>query len=128
AAERRGKGVEVEQHLREIAAAENSHVWTPALAGSRDDVGEAVAIDVAGGNTDAAAEIQIVGEEAGEQSAAGAGKDLDVRSAAGAGGGNDVGKAVAVDIAGRHKHAAAKTGIVRQEAAQSGRQRLEGHA
>ena len=74
--------------------------------GPGDDVGMAVVIEIAGGHEDTAAEAGVIGEEAAD----GAGKLLagqavehtDVRPAARTGSRDDVGRAVAVDIAGRN--------------------------
>src|SRR5207249_2820702 len=77
-------------------------------AGARpgDDVGQAVAGDVAGRHGDAAAEAGPVGKVAFQQRAVLAAKDLDVRPAAGARPGDDVSEAVAIDVADGHVDAA----------------------
>src|SRR5262249_42757717 len=74
-----------------VLAAEDFHVGSAAGACPGDDVGEAVAVDVAGGHVDAALEVRIVREETGEQVVdVGRVEDLDVRTAARAGRHDDV--------------------------------------
>ena len=96
----------------------DADVGAAAGAGAGDDVGAAVAVDVAGGDADAAGEAGGVGEEARRSARCrlGAAEDLDMRPAAGAGAGDDVGEAVAVDVAGGDEDAAGERGAVGEEA------------
>src|SRR5262249_61086199 len=75
---------------RAVLAAEDLDVRRDARPGAGDDVGGAVAVDVAGGHEHAAGERPVVGEETPDQGAGEAVEDLDVRAAGGAGAGDDV--------------------------------------
>src|SRR5205823_3238975 len=94
---------------------ERLDVGAAARPGAGDDVGPAVAGQVARGDEHAAGEGPAVGEEALDAAAGGAAEHLDVRATARAGAGNDVGLAVAVHVAGGHGHAAAKQRVVGEE-------------
>src|SRR5207244_230224 len=80
-----------------VFAAENADVGTAAGAGAADDVGEAIAVGVAGGHANAAREARIVGEEIVQQRVAWAAEDRDVRTAARVGSDDDVVAAIAID-------------------------------
>src|SRR5262249_5081785 len=82
-----------------IDAAKRPDVTTPAGAGAGDDVGPAVAIDVARSYVDAAAEAGVVCVKAPQHATVHSAKRLDVRRPAGACAGDDVGPAVAIDVA-----------------------------
>src|SRR5204862_6308688 len=94
--EARVVGEETRQQ-RKVLAAEDLDVRAAAGAGPGDDVGEAVAVDVAHGHVDAAAEAGVVGEEGADEGAGLAVDDLEVRPAAGPGAGDDAGGAAALD-------------------------------
>src|SRR5690606_8699125 len=85
---------------RARVAAEDLHVRPGAGPGARDDVGTPVAVHVARGHGDAAAERRVVGEEGGGFGPGRATEYLHVRTAARAGAGHDVRVAIAVDVAG----------------------------
>src|SRR5262249_48282860 len=68
-----------------VEAAEDLHVRPAARAGARDDIGVAVAVDVAGGHVDAPGEARIVGQEGPEDGQRRAVEDLDLGAATGAG-------------------------------------------
>src|SRR5205823_8042670 len=87
--------------LRVGGAVEDLDVGEGAGVGADDDVGHAVAVNVAGRHEDAAAEAGE-GEEAADQLAGLAVEDLDVGRAALARAGDDIVDAVAVDVAGGH--------------------------
>src|SRR4051812_7730769 len=93
-------------------------------AGAGDDVGPAIAVDIAGSQINAAAETGAVGIEAANRSgklrSRASAEDPHVRSAAGAGSRDDIGHAVAIYIARRHANAAAKIASVSEEASQLG--------
>src|SRR5205085_9261131 len=115
------EGEEAEQlGLEVVRAAEDGDVRAAAGAGAADDVGEAVAVHVGRGHADAAGEVHVVGEEAG-QAGLGvvlAGKDGDVGPAAGVGAADDVREAVVVRVAGRQRHAAGEAHVEGEEAEQ----------
>src|SRR5204862_13079 len=75
---------------RTVPAAERLDVRPAAGADAGDDVGEAVAVHVAGRHVHAASEVRGVGHELADQVAGPAVEDLDVRAAAGAGRGDEV--------------------------------------
>src|SRR5262249_52320779 len=90
------------------AAVEDAHARRPARGGAGDDVGLAVAVDVAGRHAHAAG----VGlGDAEQQGAIDAAEDLDGAAAA-VGTSDDVGVAVAVDVPGRDKDAVGLAGGV----------------
>src|SRR5262249_9189653 len=109
---------------------ESKDVRSAASTGAGDDVRQATAVGQAGSHPYAAQEGWIVGEEAGQESSVGdlgVGLDLvefgavdglDVRPTAGACSRENVGVAVAVEVPGRHIHAAGKGRSVCEEAAQ----------
>src|SRR5260370_1016642 len=66
AAEVRVEGEEVFE-ARQVGAAENAHLRQRARAGPCDDIGPAVAVDVAGADAHAAGERRQEGEEAPQQ-------------------------------------------------------------
>src|SRR5207248_5459152 len=107
-------GHEVHQH-RVVFAAEGDDVGAAALVGADDDVGEAVAVEVAGRHVLAAGEARVVGEELADQVAGAAVVDVDVRPAARPGGRDHVRDAVAGHVAHRHAHAAGEGGRVGEE-------------
>src|SRR5207244_7711043 len=82
----------------EIDAAENDDLRPAAGAGAGDEVGRAVAVEVAGGHVDAAAERGGVGEHVADGGEVLAAEDADARPAAGAGAKADVGEAIAVEL------------------------------
>src|SRR5207253_8948203 len=98
-------------------AVEDAHVGRAALALADDDVGPAVAVDVAGRHVDAVGEVAKGGEVL-QQRAVRAAESEHVGAAAHAGTGDDVGPAVAVDVAAAHADAAREGGIVREEVVQ----------
>src|SRR5262249_37886761 len=107
-----------ERHEQPAAVtAKHLDVRAATLAGPGDDVGTAVAMEVAGGYVPAAAESRGVGEESEQSPPAGSAECPDVRAAAVAGAGDDVGRAVAVDIADRHTHPTAEGRVVSEVAA-----------
>src|SRR5262249_51066776 len=108
-------GVETAQH-GQIGPTEDHDVRVGARARPGDDVGVAVAIDVAGRHGNAAEEARGVGEEAGDLRPGDAVEDLDVRAGARADAGDDVGDAVAGDVAGGHVDAAREGRAVGEEA------------
>ncbi len=65
--------------LVQFGAVDDLDVRAAAGAGADDDVGAAVAVDVVGGDGDAAAEAGVEGEEAGQQAVVAAVEHLDVR-------------------------------------------------
>src|SRR5262249_35696481 len=102
--------------LRAVDAAERFDVRSAAGTRAGDDVGHAIAIDIAGRDIDAAAEASAIGEETidevgqpcrGEQ-VAGPIEDADVRPAAGPSRGDDFRVAVAVKIGCGDSHSAAE--------------------
>src|SRR5262249_11493170 len=109
-------GVEV---LNDAAAAaiEHLHVRATARARPHDDVGPAVAVDVARGHVHAAGEARVEGVDAQDEAAVPPADDLHVRAAARPGPGDDVRKSVVVNIADRHGHAAAEGRVVGHELA-----------
>src|SRR5262249_46703044 len=68
---------------------EDANLGSAGRARSSDDVWHAVAVDVAGGDTDAAGETWVVGEEFVGHAAKQAIEDTDERPAAGVGPGDD---------------------------------------
>src|SRR5207247_657882 len=107
-------GEEVKE-WRVVRAAEDDDVRSAPRVGADDDVGEAVAIDVAGGDERAPGEVGIIGEELADQLARPAVVDVDVGSAARARRGDDVRDAVAVNVADGHADAAREVRIVGKE-------------
>src|SRR5262249_55724389 len=106
--------------LRRRHPVEDADLGPAALAGGDDDFVLAVAIDVAGGDVDAASKEGVKGEELGEDSLGAGVEHLDVRAAQLAGARDDVGLAVAVDVAGRHADAAAEVRLVGEVLADDG--------
>src|SRR5262249_44054152 len=98
--------------------AEDLHVRATTRAGAGDDVGLAVAVDVAGCHRHAAVEVDVVGHEAHQQRPVLAAEDLDLRPTPGAGADDDVRGAVAVDVGRGDVDAAAEGGVERHEAHQ----------
>src|SRR5207245_3091540 len=111
AAEQEVVGEEAEQHLAGRAA---EHLDVRAAAGARagDDVGNAVAVHVTRGDINAAAEGRVVRHELLEHRPGDAVEHADVRAAAGSRTGEEVGRAVAVEVGGRHADAAAERQVV----------------
>src|SRR5207302_4016730 len=103
-----------------ILAAEDIHVRAAAGVGADDNVGEAVAVDVARSHVDAAAERGVKGHEIadrpGELVARRAVEDADVGTAARPGAGDDVWGAVVVHVADRHANAAREARVLGEEA------------
>jgi hypothetical protein len=117
----RGRGVvsgEAAQE-RSVLAAEDLDLGAAAGVGAGDDVGSAVAVNVAGRHEGAAPEGGVVGEEAAQRPGeAGAGlavEDPDFRGHAGSGGGDDVGGAVVVEVGLGDADAAQEGGVVGEE-------------
>src|SRR5207249_2577150 len=81
-----------------------------------DNVGEAVAVHVAGSDVDAAGEGHVVGEKLPEKGAVTAVVDMNIRPAAGTRPGDDVRHAIAVDVADGHTDAAGEIRGVGEEA------------
>ena len=108
-----GEGVKGRQRFRRPAA-EHFDVRPRPGPGRSDEVGPAVAVDIAAGDVDAAGEPRVVSEETAErprdQIAADAVVDFDVRTRPRSGRGDQVGDAVVVDVPRRHPHAARVTG------------------
>src|SRR5262249_9638446 len=107
-------------HLGQVAAVEDRDVALPVRAGPGDDVGPAVAVEVAGRHEHAAAEVRPVGVEAGQFHPGDDAEDLDVRVGPRPRPGDDVGDAVAVEVAGRHPHPAGEPRVVGHEADERG--------
>ena len=91
---------------RPVRPVECRDLGAAAGPGPGDDVGFAVAVQVAGRDVNAPAEAGVKRVKALEDAFVGAGEDLDVGAAARAGASDDVGFAVAVDIPTGHFHAA----------------------
>ena len=91
---------------------------TAPVAHAGNDVGLAVAVEVAGGDEHAAGERRCEGEEGANECPGGARERLDVRRAAGAGAGDHVGLAVTIHVARRNGDAAGEGRGVGEEAAQ----------
>src|SRR5262249_21226860 len=100
-------------------AVKNADLRQPTRPGPSDDVGLAVAVDVARRNADTAAERLWKGEEVEQDGIGGAAESLDLRQGthvqagddvweAGVGTNDDIGLAVAIDVAGSHEDAAAE--------------------
>src|SRR5262249_42557532 len=87
------------------------HVRAAARAGAHDDVGHAVAIQVAAGNIHAAKECGAKCHEAADKYAGGTVEHLNVRPAARTRAGDNVGHAIAVNIGAADRYSAHKTGI-----------------
>src|SRR5207237_3433780 len=81
---------------------------------SGDDVGLAVAVHVADGNTKTIYEGRIISQERGAGRTVAA-EHLDARRPPSPGAGDNIGPAVSIDIARGHEDASGKGGIVRQE-------------
>ena len=114
--------------LRERRAVPHPHVRSAPEPRAGDDVGEAVAVDVARGHVHAAGECRVVGEEAADWREGHAVPDPDVRSAAGPRAGDDVRAAIAVDVARGDEHASGERRVVREEAADLGERHAIPHA
>jgi hypothetical protein len=106
-------------------AIDNGDTRHAAGAGAGNDVGQAVAIDVASGDVDAVGRGVRVGNEAAEQGAVATAEDLDDRQGADIGAGDDVRVAVAVDIPGRDIDAVGLAGGISLEIAKDTGQRRE---
>src|SRR5262249_25681271 len=78
-----------------------------------DDIGEAIAVDVAAGNVDAAGEIDVKGEEGLQGCSVPTADNFHLRTAARPRGTNNVREAVVVDVADRHADAAGEDVVVR---------------
>jgi len=104
-----------ERSAREL---EHPHVRAAGRTGAGDDLVDAIAVEVAGADVDAAGERRFVGVEAREyrERAAVVAERLNVRPASGTGARDDVADSVAVDVAHRHFHTAGEDGLVRVEA------------
>src|SRR5690606_10380909 len=100
-------------------AVEDADVRTAAGACARDDVGLAVAVQVADCHVDAAAEAGVVGKEAADR-LAGLAKDAHLRAAARACAGDDHRAGGAVDVAHCDVDAAAEVFVVGKEAGAEG--------
>src|SRR5262245_26809309 len=87
------------------------------IAGSRDDVGETVVVDVAGGHANAPLKSRAVSKEASDFRIRDAIENFDVRSNARIDARDDVGPVIVIDIAGADKHATEIAGAVGEEAA-----------
>src|SRR5262249_21857399 len=96
--------------------AEHDAVRPAARPGAGDDVGDVVAVGVDRRHAHAAAEVRVVGEEAGPRGAPLAAEHLDVRAAAGPGPRDDLGAAVLVEVPGGDVDAAGEGRGVGQEA------------
>jgi len=121
ARERRRIGVEAGNLVDAACETECAHVRTAAGSCGGDDVGQAVAVDVARGDADAAVERGIVGVEARDlvQPSSQA-ERAHVRVAA-ARPGDDIGQPVTINISARHEHTTGKQRIVGIEPGQLGR-------
>src|SRR5262249_46309644 len=85
---------------------ENRDVGTTAGVGAADDVSGAIAVHAAGRNVDAAGEMHVVGEKAGQHRAVQPADHGNIGTAAGSGAADNVWIAVAVDVANGHTDAA----------------------
>src|SRR5437773_2483934 len=90
-------------------AVEHSHYWQSTTIRTDNDVGLAVAIDVAGCHIYTATIKAREREEAANKTAAYSVKHSYMRPHSGPGSGDDVSKAIAVDIANSHTNAAGNT-------------------
>src|SRR5947207_1957891 len=93
-------------------AVEHSHYWQSTTIRTDNDVGLAVAIDVAGCHIYTATIKAREREEAANKTAAYSVKHSYMRPHSGPGSGDDVSKAIAVDIANSHTNAAGKTSSI----------------
>src|SRR5205807_10527362 len=103
--------LDVRQEVARTARAPDGH--PPIDAGDHFVAG--IALEIRNTDKDPAGGRRIAGEEALKQGEIGAAEDLDVRAAARPGAGHDVGEAIAVDVAGADRDAAAEAGIEREE-------------
>src|SRR5262249_22829495 len=123
----RSRDFAIRLDLVQLGAVDDLDVRPTAGASARDDVGEAIGVDVGGRYGNSAPEGGIIGVEAGHQGGAGdfavgldlvqmgAVDDLDVRPTAGAGAGDDVEMAVAVYIGKADVNAAVEGRVVGEE-------------
>ena len=94
--------------LGEAVAVEDADARAAALVGRDDEVGLAVAVDVAGRDVDATGEGRLEGIDRKEHGVRNTVEDFDVRRPAGAGADDQVGDAIAVEIGGGGADAAGK--------------------
>ena len=98
-------------------AADDADAWAAGVAGAVDHVGVAVAVEVGGGDVDAAAQRRVEGEEVGDEPLGSAGEqsgaavDGDPRPAAEAGADDQIGGTVAIDVGQGDAAAAAKVRV-----------------
>src|SRR5262249_29207414 len=107
AAEGGAEGEEVAEELSR-GSAEDAHLRQAARVGATDDVGPAIAVDVAGGHVRAAREQRREREEVAEHREGLAVEDAHLRRRAGARGAKDVGHTVAADVADGHANTASE--------------------
>src|SRR5207253_8008389 len=93
---------------RSVYSAEYVNLRTASRTRTRDDIGTAIAIDVACGNVNATLETNTIGEEVHHHPIILAVKDLDLRGPVG-GPDDHIGCAVAIDIADGHSSSAAES-------------------
>src|SRR5205814_1871374 len=114
--------------LRIVGAAKHGDSWCAQdlsvppgeRAAAGNDIGAAIAVDIAGRHIAAAGEVNVEGEEVSDLRAVLAAEHDDVRAATRPGGANDIRSPVAIDVADRHAHAAGESGVESEEAGEEG--------
>src|SRR5437870_31500 len=118
ASEIRFIGEKAVQQVQVVMPIESLYVWTTTRARAGNDIGKPVAVHITRGYTNTAGEGRIKRKEAQQDRVRGPVKDFHVWTTTRTGAGNDVGKPVAVHVAGSYINSAGKVCIVGKETLQ----------